>query len=561
MKLKAKIVLLFSLVIVLGTLAMGTFATYTLNNQIKGTAQEKVKSDLALSLALIDAKYPGDWSLQGDQLYKGDTLMNDNVDIVDAIAKETGDAVTIFRGDTRVATNVKQADGSRAIGTKASQAVTDVTLKQGATYLGEANVVNTLHQAGYEAIKDKNGQIIGMWFVGVPNTSYDAMVAKFRNQVILFGVVGLLVAIIASYIVAELNARPLKRLTEVAHLVSTGDLRVEKLPTHRKDELGQLSVAVNGMVSNLHELISNVNQTAALVAASSEELTATTEQATMASEQITATIQAVASGAEFQLQGAQESSTAIDEMSIGISRIAETSVTVAEMSLQSAQDAEQGNESIQHAVYQMGNIYETVQESAASVQLLEQRSQEIGKIVEVITSIAAQTNLLALNAAIEAARAGEHGKGFAVVADEVRKLAEQSGESAGQIAHLIQAIQAETSRAVGAMDEVIYEVKSGTEVVNVAGAAFQHILESAKHVADQIQDVTASSQEMTASSQQVANAVEEVTRIARDSSENAQTVAASSEEQLASIEEISASAESLSQLAHELQELIGKFHV
>ncbi|MGZ4107077.1 MAG: methyl-accepting chemotaxis protein [Tumebacillaceae bacterium] len=561
MKLKAKIVVLFSLVILLGTLAMGTFATYTLNVQIKDTARDKVKSDAALGLSLIDELYPGDWSVQGDQLYKGDTVMNNNSEIVDLIAKETGDSATIFRGDTRVATNVKKPDGSRAIGTKAIPEVVQTTLNQGQNYLGEATVVGTIHQATYQPLKDQSGKIIGMWSVLVPNTSFDAMVAKFRNQVIIFGVVGLLVAIIAAYIVAEYNSRPLKKLAEVAQQVAEGDLRVEKLPTKRKDEFGQLAVAVNGMVDNLHDLISSVNQTAAMVASSSEELTATTEQATMASEQITATIQSVASGAEFQLQGATESATAIDEMAIGIQKIAETSVNVAEVSLQSAQEAEQGNESIQHAVYQMGNIYQTVNESAASVQLLEQRSLEIGKIVEVITSIAAQTNVLALNAAIEAARAGENGRGFAVVADEVRKLAEQSGESAGQIAHLIEAIQQETSRAVGAMDEVIFEVKSGTEVVNVAGAAFQRILESAKQVADQIQDVTASSQEMTASSQQVAHAVDEVTRIARDSAVNAQTVAASSEEQLASMEEITSSSTALSQLAHELQEMIGKFQV
>ncbi|ASS76249.1 hypothetical protein CIG75_15735 [Tumebacillus algifaecis] len=561
MKLKAKIVLLFSLVIILGTAAMGTFATYTLNSKIKEAAVHKLTSDLEISKALIESKYPGDWSVQGDKLYKGSTLINDNTELVDMVGDLTGDTVTVFLGDKRVTTNVKKDDGARAVGTTVSDIVAETTLKNGQIYLGEATVVNTLSQTAYEPIKDKSGSIIGIYYVGVPNSVYDEIVIRFMDQVIIFGISGLLVAIIASYLVAHYNARPLYKLTQVAYQVASGDLRVEKLTVNRKDELGDLSRSVNSMVDNLHELIGSVSDTAVQVAASSEELSASTEQAAISTEQVTETIQTVAAGAESQLQRTQESEMAIEGMTMGIQSIAETSVAVAEASLQSAMEAEQGNESIQQAVQQMAMIVETVNEYASGMKVLEQRSQEIGAIVEVITGIAAQTNLLALNAAIEAARAGEHGKGFAVVADEVRKLAEQSGQSAGQIENLIQAIQAETTRSIDSMDKVMREVQSGTEVVHVAGSAFHHILESARQVAEQVQEMTASSQEMSASSQEVAQSVEEVTRIANDSASNAKMVAASSEEQLAVIEEISRSSESLSEMAQELQEKIKKFQV
>ncbi|TCP55490.1 methyl-accepting chemotaxis protein [Tumebacillus sp. BK434] len=561
MKLKAKIVLLFTLVIVLGTAAMGTFATYTLSSKIKDAAVDKLKSDMKLSRSLIESKFPGDWQVQGDKLYKGDTLVNDNTAIVDEIGELTGGTVTIFLGDTRVTTNVKKEDGSRAVGTKVADVVAEQTLKNGEPYFGEAQVVNMMSQTAYEPIKNAGGQVIGMYYVGVPNSVYDQIVDKFRNQVVVFGVAGLVVAVVASYLVAHFNARPLRRLTQVANQVASGDLRVEKLPENRKDELGDLSRSVNGMVDNLYELIGNVSATATQVAASSEELSASTEQAAISTGHVTETIQEVATGAELQLQRTQESELAIEGMTVGIQRIADTSVMVAETSLQSALEAEQGTESIEQAAHQMRMIVETVNEFAAGVNMLEQRSQEIGAIVEVITGIAAQTNLLALNAAIEAARAGEHGKGFAVVADEVRKLAEQSGHSAGRIEQLIQAIQAETSRAMSSMEVVIREVKSGTEVVHVAGDAFHRILTAARQVSEQVQDVTASSQEMSAGSQEVAQAVEEVTRIARGSAGNAQLVVASSEEQLAVIEEISRSAEALSQMALELQEKVGKFKV
>jgi methyl-accepting chemotaxis protein len=388
---------------------------------------------------------------------------------------------------------------------------------------------------------------------------YDMIVANFRTQVIWFGLGGLVVAILLSYFVAEFNARPLLRLTRVAQQVADGDLRVEKLPSNRKDEIGMLATSVNFMVDNLRTLIQNINQTSAQVAASADDLSASTEQATQASGQITETILTMANGAEDQLMRTRLSAEAIDALAEGLERIAETSVLVTEASMQSAQEAELGNESIQKAVSQMVQIHGTVQESVGGVKQLAARSQEVGKIVEVITGIAAQTNLLALNAAIEAARAGEQGKGFAVVADEVRKLAEQCGESAAQITELIQSIQGEATRATGSMDEVVREVQSGADAVHVAGEAFQRILHSAKQVAGQIQDVTASAQEITANSEQVATSVEEVTRIAKDSADHAQTVAASSEEQSASIEEISVSVESLSRMAHELQQMIRRF--
>lgn len=560
MKLRSKIILLFSAVITVGTASMGGFAGFSINQEIVASSQEKLKSDLALGRTLIDAKYHGDWAIQNGKLYKGDTVMSDN-EIVDEIAKATGDNVTLFMNDTRVATTVKQADGSRAVGTKAADEVVATVLKNGQSYLKEATVVNTVNQAAYEPIKNAKGDVIGMWFVGVPNTEFDKIVARFQQKVWLFGIIGLLVGIAVAAGVAEYCVRPVRRLNAIAKLVAEGDLTVEPLKTHRKDEFGTLGQSVNEMVANLRGLIGHVNETAEMVASSSQELSATTDQAAEATEQITTSIQDVANGAEHQVTSATRAAQAMEEMSHGIERIAETAVAVAETSLEAAREAETGDVSVQKAVLQMDTIRQSVNSTASGVQLLERRSQEIGQIVEVITGIAAQTNLLALNAAIEASRAGEQGRGFAVVADEVRKLAEQSSISAGQISDLVRGIQEETTKAVQSMDGVIGDVQSGSHAVSEAGDAFHRILSANRLVSDQIQDVSASSQEMTANSQQVAETVGDMRSIAQQSSNSAQTVAASSEQQLASIEEIAASAETLSNMSNQLREMINKFKV
>ncbi|MBL0386722.1 methyl-accepting chemotaxis protein [Tumebacillus sp. ITR2] len=561
MKLRTKIILMFSAVITVGTASMGTFAGYSIKSDIVSASQEKLKSDLAMGRTLIEEKYSGDWELKDGKLYKGTTAMNDNFTVVDEISKATGDNVTIFMNDTRVATTVKKDDGSRAVGTKVSETVATAVLKNGETYVGEATVVNKSNQTAYEPIKNVKGEIIGIWFVGVPSTAFDTIIGRFQNKVWIFGIVGLLVGILVAALVAEFNARPLRRLTAITKRVAAGDLTVEALNSTRKDEFGELGNSVNEMVANLRGLIGHVGETAEQVASSSQELSATTDQTAAATEQITHSIQHVATGAEHQVYSASKAARALEDMSMGIEKIAETAVAVAETSLEATREAEVGNDAVQQAVRQMETIAVSVNTTATGVKQLETRSLEIGQIVEVITGIAAQTNLLALNAAIEASRAGEQGRGFAVVADEVRKLAEQSSMSAGQISELIRSIQEETSKAVYSMDGVIGEVKSGTHAVSEAGDAFTRILTAGRLVSDQIQDVSASSQEMTANSQQVLDTVNEMMEIAQQSSTSAQTVAATSEEQSASIEEVAASAESLAEMSNQLRAEIGKFRV
>ncbi|MGG3921768.1 methyl-accepting chemotaxis protein, partial [Geobacillus thermodenitrificans] len=201
----------------------------------------------------------------------------------------------------------------------------------------------------------------------------------------------------------------------------------------------------------------------------------------------------------------------------------------------------------------------TVEQLAEVIKGLGRRSEQIGSIIEAIRNIAAQTNLLALNAAIEAARAGEHGRGFAVVADEVRKLAEQSAESARQIAELIAAIQEETAHAVQSMESVVNEVTAGTGVIRTSGETFSQIRAAVDEVAKQIRDVSASVSEMAASSEQIVRSVQLVADVAESTSAGTQEVSAATEEQLASMEEISASAASLSKMADDLQAIVRKF--
>jgi len=251
----------------------------------------------------------------------------------------------------------------------------------------------------------------------------------------------------------------------------SGDLSVH-LNINTQDEFAFLGDKFNSMIENLANLIKKILFVAEQVASSSEDLNCGAGESSKTTEQIAATIHMVATGTEDQAKSVEQTSTVIGEMSKGIQEVADHSQSVLTISMEASNTATSGAELVQNAVVQMQNINQTVNSTANSVRTLGDKSQRIGYIVDVITGIAKQTNLIALNAAIEAARAGDQGLGFAVVAEEVRKLAEQSGQAAKQISDLILEIRAETENVVIAMEAGIQEVVNGTGVVNEAGNAF-----------------------------------------------------------------------------------------
>ncbi|MBT2756521.1 methyl-accepting chemotaxis protein [Mesobacillus foraminis] len=417
---------------------------------------------------------------------------------------------------------------------------------------------------GYAPIfkdQDPNKEIIALNAIDfsgeiVTERTWDSVKGSF--------VIGLLPIILASFITIWLirrKTRPISILTEYAQKIAEGDLSQKRIAIANKDEIGELAETLNIMAGNLRSLIEQVHSSSEKVAASSEELTASAAQTNYATEQISDTMSQVAASAGEQVQSVESSTQAVNELSIGVHQISGNAQSVAETAMDASDKALEGGQAIKLAVEQMNSINLTVNGLGEVVRGLGNRSDEIGQIIEVISGIAKQTNLLALNAAIEAARAGEQGRGFAVVADEVRKLAEQSASSAHEISLLIHAIQAETDKAVQSMEFATLEATAGIQAVNSAGDSFSQIQEAVRDVSFQIQEVSSAVQQMAAGTQQMVHSMQVISAISEATSTSTREISTSTEDQLAAMQEITASASELSRMADELQKQVSKFKI
>ncbi|MCB8816117.1 methyl-accepting chemotaxis protein [Desulfosporosinus shakirovi] len=378
----------------------------------------------------------------------------------------------------------------------------------------------------------------------------------YRMLLIFVAAIAVIVTVLLLY--SRFIVKNIKRVNQFAKAIVQGDLS-ETIVVRSKDEFGQMTENLNTMMENLKGIIEGIVNNSQKLAASAEELTASADEGSRTTEQIAYSIQEVSDGVKQKLEGVDDTAKSAQLVSEHMHRITQDIQLVTAGSLSTSQKAATGNSVVRKAVDEMQAISSKVTEAADVVNSLGIKSGEIGEIVALITNIAAQTNLLALNAAIEAARAGEQGRGFAVVADEVRKLAEQSSDAAGKISSLVDEIQKETTKAVKTMNDGTVAVQEGITMVNSAGEAFQGILQGVNDFSKQAQAVADVVERVGASTETIVSSIMEVADIPKEIAGSLENVVAGTEEQSASMEEIRRAATSLAQMATDFQGSVTMF--
>ncbi len=519
-KLTSKVLLILAASLTLGLVALGGIAIWLQSSSVMKLALEESRNMAALIIADID-----EYMMKGDdkevekyisQVKKNPFILN--LKVYNAAAKESNkdDAVA----NQQILTALQ--DG-RNVEKRSSE-----------------NGVHVMHTAVPLANEEKckGCHDAGPRFLGgiLLTTSMQEEYQSVRQLTILLVIVGALFFLILLGVMYFFFRRAIIRhiliFAETVHKLagSEGDLD-KTIPVTSDDEIGSLATGINSLIRKIRGIVGDVARDAIDLSAAATQLSESSETMAVGIQQAVGQTHGVA--------------TASEEMAATSCEIAHNCIAAADGSRKASELAASGSEIVARTVDVMSRISSRVKESAETIERLGSRSDQIGEIIGTIEDIADQTNLLALNAAIEAARAGEQGRGFAVVADEVRALAERTTKATREIGGMIKSIQDETKRAVGAMEQGVRDVEEGTSEASQSGNALQEILEQINSVSMQVNLIATATEEQTATTSEISNSIQQITEVVQDSAKGAQ--------------EAADAAGQLSRLAEELQNMVSQF--
>ncbi len=398
------------------------------------------------------------------------------------------------------------------------------------------DITTLLRQVEFDDAKDivmesrpveYKGKKLGTTIVGI---SMEPVMAAVYRQVAVSSIINLIILVLGIIWVIMYARVLVKDIKAVQVSIDNADLNTQ-FNTTREDEMGQLQNSFDRFVGSIRDTLIRVSETATSVASASAQISSSTEE--------------MAAGSQEQTTQSEEIARAVEQMAKSIAVNSENAGEAAHTAEKAKGAAEQGGKVVLDTVNEMKQIANVVRESAGTIQNLGKSSDQIGEIIGVIEHIADQTNLLALNAAIEAARAGEQGRGFAVVADEVRKLAEQTTKATKQIAGMIQQIQSDSHGAVRTMANATKQVDAGIVLADHAGVSLQEIVEISQKVTHMVSQIAVANEEQSSTSEQI--------------SKNMEAIASVTQQTASGTQQIARAAEDLNRLTETLQSLVNQF--
>ncbi len=464
-----------------------------------------------------------------------DAFTTDRTAFLDGLKADTGAEYTIFKDDIRLYTTVIN-NGERAVGTQLSKTISDIVIKGKESYIGEAEILGVPHLCSYVPLIDDMGEVIGVLFSGVRIDQITPQLISDLISNVVIGIIILFLAMVFSmYLIIQKVSKPIRLCAARLELLAKGDLQSKVPQINTKDEIGILSNSTEIIVTTLYSIVTElssgmnsiangnftysgkennlfIGDLAPLVDAYNKitnNLSDTLFQINTAAEQVSSGSEQVSVGSQSLAQGATEQASSVQELSATIEEITQK----INLNYQNVQNADLVN---QKAIEAFTSFAGQIHEMMKAMSEIDNKSKEIEKIIKAIDDIAFQTNILSLNAAVEAARAGQAGKGFAVVADEVRSLATKSAQSAKDTAVLI--------------DDTISVVRNGNKIATATSESVNIILENAKELGALVEIITATSAEEANAVNQINVGVEQISTVVQINASTAEQSAAASEE-------------------------------
>ncbi len=371
----------------------------------------------------------------------------------------------------------------------------------------------------------------------------------------------LVVGLIIGAFFSRVFAANIRRLTSAGDRISQGDLSedIDLKEGSFPDETSDLAKAMNQIQGSLRTLVGDIRSIAFKVANSAQDLSGTSQEMSSSSQEVAGTIDQISKGAETQAEMVEESNRLFKEIAMSINLVAASAKKVAEAAHKTVETANSGSAQAGASLGSIRQVLAAVESSGQQMVNFIAQLQKISKFVEVINGIAQKTNLLALNATIEAARAGEYGHGFAVVAEEIRKLADSTTISAAEITSLVEGIRAEGQQVQAAMADVIEEMESGREAVDRTNQAFSAITQNAEGTRAKASSIAELAEQQNSSAERINRAIDEIDKVVSDNAAATEQVSAATQEQSASMEELARSAKELSTMSETLLQIVQRF--
>ena len=388
---------------------------------------------------------------------------------------------------------------------------------------------------------------------------FGMMIAKYPS-IFWVGIVGVTATLYIAVMTARSINTNVQSVTNMLHSIAEGMGGItQQLPIVTNDELGDLCHEYNGFMARFQQLVEDVTKAAVDLAASSQQLAASSQEMNASAEEISSTIQHISRGASTQSERLTQVAKEVGNLSSAIKQIDSLGRMTTVSSQKSIEASKSGAQKTTEIVGKMAEIYQSSTWATQQVQGLQQKSKEIGKVIDLISNIAQQTDFLALNAAIEAARAGEAGKGFSVVADEIRSLAVEAGNSAQQVTALIRDIEREITKTVEGITQSQQIIEASRSAVDQTEQSLKVINSTVAVAGTMVKQMAEASRRQSESAGHVVDLASEVSTISIETASSTQEVAAAVEEQTASMEELSALSQTLSQTAEGLSALVRRF--